>query len=801
MTRMDGDHWQSVRALFDELVDLDAGSRDRRLAILGESDPTMRQSVESLLRADAEVDERLASIERVLQPRSEEVSTRAIVDPLGLTGLPVAHFHVLEPIAVGGMGVVYRAEDTRLGRMVALKLPLPERLGPDTRERFLRECRAAAVLDHPNVCAIHEVGETDDGYLYLAMTLYPGETLAARLSRNEPLDVAEAITIARAIARGVGAAHAAGIVHRDVKPANVMLLPDGSVKVLDFGLARLRDVSATRSGAMMGTISYMAPEQIRGAAADARCDVWAIGVVLYEMLTGRRPFLGEREIAVAHAIVHDDPPSPGSQRPDIPDALDALALALLSKDPGRRPPSAVALEEALRAAEMGFAPPVRATALVKRRTRTVFSAGVLLALGGAAATAAYVWGSRPKIRASIDAEAYFNRGRDYELRPLTTENLRSAQDQYERALALDSSFARAHARLAITHAVMFAQGLDRSADRLARARAEARAASRGRPELPEAHVAQGYASMAAGDLNRALGEYDAALAAMPNNIEVLTAIADVLRLQGRWADAATRFERAAAIAPRDAGVLRALARTQSRLRRYADAVRSWDRVIALTPDDHDAKLTRAYVYMRLEGTIDTMVATLGRLPPDWDAEGAATWARYTVARIRRRPREALDILAASRRDTTYDDVYLRPRALLEGQAYADLDETARARERFEAARRQLEEILKTEPNSSRLRIPLGLAYAGLGRTQEALEEARRAIAAAFAGEGAETQTAALGGAAEIYTRAGDIGAAIPIIERLLAVPAGREVSIPLLRLDPVWDPLRGDARFQRLIAE
>jgi len=256
---------------------------------------------------------------------------------LGLTGRTVSHFRVVEPLGAGGMGVVYRAEDTRLGRAVALKFPLPNSsLDATAKTRFLREARAAAALDHPHLCTIYDVGESEDGRVFLAMALYAGETIKARIARDGPLSVKEALAIAKQIARGLGCAHAAGIVHRDLKPGNVMLLPDGTVKILDFGLAKALDESTSKTGGGLGTVAYMAPEQIRGEAVDTRADLWAVGVVLYEMLTGQKPFPGEHEVSIAHAIVHNHPVAPTTLRDGLPAAVDEVVLGLLEKDPSAR---------------------------------------------------------------------------------------------------------------------------------------------------------------------------------------------------------------------------------------------------------------------------------------------------------------------------------------------------------------------------------------------------------------------------------------------------------------------------------
>jgi TolB-like protein len=329
---MDPHRWETIQAAFDELVALDEASRASRLAALASTDPELRAAVESLLAADAEASARLAPLEAGLLPEASPAR-----DLLDLAGRTIAHFEVVEPLGAGGMGVVYRAQDTRLGRAVALKFLLPHySLDAAAKARFLREGHSAAALDHPNLCTIHEVGESADGRLFLAMALYAGETLKARLARDGRLPLEDALEITRQIAQGLGCAHAAGIVHRDLKPGNVMLLPDGTVKILDFGLAKARDQSVSETGARLGTVAYMAPEQIRGEPVDGRTDLWALGVVLYEMLTGRKPFSGEHEVAVVYAILYDKPAPPSTFHHAVPGAVDDLVLSLLQKNPTTR---------------------------------------------------------------------------------------------------------------------------------------------------------------------------------------------------------------------------------------------------------------------------------------------------------------------------------------------------------------------------------------------------------------------------------------------------------------------------------
>ena len=343
---MDARRWGEIQHTFDALVELDLAERGDRLTALGSSDPELRAAVDSLLMADSDAVDRLDAFEAQLR-----ASPASRVDPLGLIGRTLSHFRVLELLGMGGVGIVYRAQDLRLNRAVALKFLLPPYSFDEVvKARFLREAHAAAALDHPNLCTIYEIGTSDDGWLFIAMSLYDGETLRNRLDREGPLPVPAILAIGHQIALGLQAAHAAGIVHRDLKPGNVMLLANDEIRILDFGLAKAPDQSVSDSGAILGTPSYMAPEQIRGSAVDSRADLWALGVVLYQMLTGRKPFAGEREVAIAHAILHDDVPPFPIDADDAAARLKDLILRMLEKDPKDRPRSAGEIVEMLEAA-------------------------------------------------------------------------------------------------------------------------------------------------------------------------------------------------------------------------------------------------------------------------------------------------------------------------------------------------------------------------------------------------------------------------------------------------------------------
>ena len=248
-------------------------------------------------------------------------------------GTTLGPYQIVSQLGAGGMGVVYTATDPRLKRTVAIKLLPPDLTKDETaKQRSLQEAIAASALDHSNICVIHEISETPDGQLYLVMAHYDGETLKDRIARG-PLDLKDAIDIATQVGEGLAKAHAAGIVHRDIKPANLMVTADGTVKILDFGLAKLAgSEGVTQTGTTVGTVAYMSPEQARGHEVDHRTDIWSLGVVLYEMLAGQPPFRGETLAAVVHATLeHRQPPLGGASSP----AQGAITRAL-SKDKAQR---------------------------------------------------------------------------------------------------------------------------------------------------------------------------------------------------------------------------------------------------------------------------------------------------------------------------------------------------------------------------------------------------------------------------------------------------------------------------------
>jgi len=257
-----------------------------------------------------------------------------------MIGKIVSHYQILEKLGSGGMGVVYKAEDTRLKRLVALKF-LPPMLtsDPEAKGRFVHEAQAASSLQHSNICTVHDVDETPEGQIFIVMDYYEGATLDTILKRGR-LKFDEALDIVHQVARGLKAAHDKGVVHRDIKPSNIMITVDGSAKIIDFGIARLAGrTKVTRAGSTVGTVLYMSPEQARGGDVDERTDIWSLGVVFYEMLTGTTPFASDYENAVIYSIMYEPARPVEAVMSSVPTHLSSLIARCLEKDREARPRS------------------------------------------------------------------------------------------------------------------------------------------------------------------------------------------------------------------------------------------------------------------------------------------------------------------------------------------------------------------------------------------------------------------------------------------------------------------------------
>jgi serine/threonine protein kinase/dipeptidyl aminopeptidase/acylaminoacyl peptidase len=369
--------YRQAGELFDRFRHVPAGELGRALEAACSGNAELQAQVLRLIEDDRKAEGSF------LENRAIEDAARLLIPRLPAlpsAGTVIGHYRLGAQIGAGGMGVVYEARDLDLGRRVALKV-LPISLEAESIERiqrFRREARAASLLNHPNIVSIFQA-DLDQGYYFIAMELVEGTTLRHLATQQPGLDAKTILDICSQIASALSAAHEAGIVHRDIKPENIMVRTDGFVKVLDFGLAKLREISSdaayeselrTQPGRLAGTIQYLSPEQILGKPVGPRSDLFSLGVVIYELATGVRPFYGATEGAVFHAIVNRTPPPPSSLRPELGAELDSLILRALEKDPELRFQTAQDMRSVSRllvrgsqltsAPEIPVPPPVRA---------------------------------------------------------------------------------------------------------------------------------------------------------------------------------------------------------------------------------------------------------------------------------------------------------------------------------------------------------------------------------------------------------------------------------------------------------
>ncbi|MDQ3010373.1 MAG: serine/threonine protein kinase, partial [Acidobacteriota bacterium] len=347
---MTPDRWNKIDQILDVAIELPPERRASYLAQACDGDEELRQEVESLLLAH----EKSGAFIETTPARGMAAAFSLQFSPEALIGRMLGHYRIEALLGAGGMGEVYRARDSKLDRNVAIKV-LPKHLSshPDALARFEREAKAIAALPHPNILAIHDFGH-EGGVTYAVMELLEGDTLRQRIGQAG-IGWRDTVKIAASVAEGLAAAHTRGIIHRDIKPENIFLTADGVVKVLDFGIARVKKAvvshaetlisqgnSETKPGTLMGTIGYMSPEQVRGDNADAPSDVFSLGCVMVEMLTGKRPFARNSAAETMAAILRDDPPSLASLassdsiHQQVPPELERIVYRCLAKTPEER---------------------------------------------------------------------------------------------------------------------------------------------------------------------------------------------------------------------------------------------------------------------------------------------------------------------------------------------------------------------------------------------------------------------------------------------------------------------------------
>ncbi len=477
--------WDRVRALFDQIVGLPDTERQALLDVLTEHTEPLRGDLFDLVAAHDDDPGVLDVPSAETSPATPPPQSRfGVSDPL--LGTTISHYRILSPLGEGGMGIVYTARDMNLDRTVAIKfLPAALHEDADADARFVHEARAVSAIDHPNIAVVHEIGRSEDGRRFIVMAYYAGETLRQKISHG-PLPMADVIDYALQLAQGLQQAHEHGIIHRDVKPENAIVTRGGLLKILDFGLAKRQDVQLTATGMMMGTLAYMSPEQTFGGEVDQRTDIWALGVVLFEMLTGQHPFklenthlpAGSRDSIIEAAKV---------LRPEAPEQLLWIIDILLQRHPDQRYQEMSQVVEFLKlvgnpslSAQLTSAMVTQAMSVPAHLAGSVLQIdapdrstkwvpGTLrgrLALGAGVLLVAFALGflvvNRQYIRSAISSD----RGTQEEstaarerARELTRSGLNYFSDgqfalahtEFERAIAADSTYSEAWSSLAAVH--------------------------------------------------------------------------------------------------------------------------------------------------------------------------------------------------------------------------------------------------------------------------------------------------------------------------------------------------------------
>jgi serine/threonine protein kinase/tetratricopeptide (TPR) repeat protein len=763
-----------------------------------------------------------------------------------MIGRTLTNYRVVSQLGAGGMGVVYEAVDLRLNRTVALKLLPPEKSGDaDRRARFLQEARSASALNDPHIVTIHDIF-TEAGTDVLVMEHVKGRTLREVISEG-PAKVADALDFVLQVAQGVGTAHAAGIVHRDLKPGNIMVTDRGRVKVLDFGLAKLTrplEDQATMSGPntaegmLLGTVDYMSPEQARGEPIDHRSDMFSLGCILYELLTGTRPFHASHPLGVLHEIVFGTITPPRDRRPDVGADADAIVMRALERDVSRRYQSMEALASDLRLAHRRITDGMSAVSASTLVPPPAIPSGVLsdpqppiparvslipaadAASGRTARRSAHgrSRGQRLLIVATVLVSVTLasSKGREWITQQLSRSDGRSADTvrppampatpyemtqqgltllkRYDRPGNIDSAiqlfdvaivrnpdYAPAHAAIAKAyerHAFL-------TGDKSWKARAvdAARHAVELDPYLAEAHVSLGMALAAAGDHKNADTALRRALALEPQNSGAWFALADIAYAEDRRGDASAGYRKALELKPDDWGSAIGAGNVAYRDGRYDEAIEWYARAVALAPDAARPHFVLGAAHV-MKGDFAAGAAALQKSISIQPTDAAYT-NLGTALFVDGRYRESVAAFEKG--------VELRPSNPLMwgnlGDAYRwTTGGQERSRNAYLRATQLLEQQLSREPANVRDRSRLALYLSKQGDTRRALTEL--GTIADLANRDVNT----LYRAAVTYELSGNRQEALRWLGRALE----NGYSMRDVTTDPELAGLRGDVRYQRL---
>ena len=704
----------------------------------------------------------------------------------------LSHYRILEQIGAGGMGVVYRAHDERLDRDVALKV-LPSGMLTDTasRKRFRKEALALSKLNHPNIATVHDFDSEDD-VDFLVEEFIEGLSLDAMLSAGA-LSEKEMFNLGAQLADGIAAAHEHGVIHRDLKPANVRVTPEARLKILDFGLAIFLHgdmsptavtESVTETRGITGTLPYMAPEQLLNGRVDVRTDIWATGCVLYEMATGRPPFLGSGP-ALIDAILHSAPPEVNKLNPKIGRLVCGVIEKCLHRDPCHRYDSAAEI-----AADLRRGPASRKLSRLGRHwSRRIAVPAITFAIALA------IWGSlwlapgflrttsdKPASQVTLQApphESYLA-GIEYLDRWDKTANLDASIRLFEQAVSADESFALGFSALGQAHWAKYR--LDHDSKWMQDAERDCKRAAELNRELPAVYVTLALVHNGKGQFNLALSEVQQALKLEPLNADALLAEAAVLSSLGRIVEAQRLYRKATVLRPDYWGGYYELGAFFFRQRRYADAAAEFSRVLELTPDNALAHATLGGMMQLLgdDGNAERHLKTSIELQPSY----AAYTNLGTLFYGQRRWEESV---AMTQKALAINDNDWRAWSNL-GLAYEWLNNEIAAEDAFGKELERLEPFAKSNGGDAQIEAELGLLYSRHNARSKSVPLIEAALARAPEDPGI------LASAAEIYENLGDRRRALELVKQALA----QGWTVPQLENDPGQQKLILDSRFREI---
>jgi serine/threonine protein kinase/Flp pilus assembly protein TadD len=730
-------------------------------------------------------------------------------------------YELLEEIGRGGQGVVYRARQKSLNRIVALKvIGLAHWATQAHVKRFRMEAEAAAHLDDSRIVPIYEIGERD-GACYFSMKFIEGGQLD-KVVGSEAMQGRKAAELMAKLAHTLHHAHQNGVLHRDVKPGNILLDVKGEPHLTDFGLARLVETESTvtRTLEVLGTPSFMAPEQAAGdnTQLTSATDVYGLGAVLYQLLTGHPPFAGSTTYETVRMVLETQPRQPRVCNPKVDRDLETICLKCLEKEPVKRYASAQSLAEDIERFLRNE--PIRSRRSSRmehvwrwcKRKPLVASLIAALVLLVALGMAGVLWElqrvqreralvrhanlseqekARLKAEQTKNPAAYeaYLRGRAFAFAggsQLVESDPDGAIRSYQEAVKLDPSFAQAWARLSCAQSERYwGEALDASRARLAAAKDALDHALALGPDLPETHLALGYYRYYGQlDFTGALAEFRQAEQGLPDDFD----------------GAIAGLRRAIELAPHNDHPYNQLAFTYAFLRRFPEALATADRVLAWDPADTFALGLKAKVFWA--------IGDLQAVEPLLASPGISPHVRGVQALLQRRYAEAIQIFSAAVRAETRGRPGRKQKLLL-ALSQQRAGDSAAARATYQKAaqdfQRELGEVVPDSPAEAGAHAALGIAHAGLGEADSAIAEGRKAMAIYPTSKDPADGPDLEADMAQIYALLGDADHAIPILKRLLQIPCPNvtlgTITPALLRLDPTWDQIRNDPRFQELAAE